>query len=85
MNMKNNLYWAIVCENYQGGDETYYFTSHEVAMKNFLKIVNSHKDEDEFRSDEDSCSWFDCGFNEYSTYIYVTERLLPEVYDDVIF
>jgi len=83
--MTDNTYWAIVCKNYHGGDETYYFTSHEVARENFVEIINNHQSAEEFRKDGDSCSWFDCRFNEYSTHIYLTEKPLPEIHDDIIF
>jgi hypothetical protein len=85
INMTDNIYWVIECENYQGHDETYYFTSHEVAIKNFLTIVEKYKDMDEFRRDGNSCSWFSGYYNEYSTFIRLTEKRLPEIHDDIIF
>jgi single-stranded DNA-specific DHH superfamily exonuclease len=85
INMTDNIYWVIECENYQGHDETYYFTSHEVAIKNFLTIVEKYKDMYEFEQDGNSCMWFDSSFNEYSTYIYLMRKPLPAIHDDIIF
>jgi len=83
--MKENCYWAIVCDNFCGSDDVYYFTSHEVAVKNFLTIVEKYKDAKEFERDGNSCMWFDSSFNEYSTYIYLMKKPLPAIHDDIIF
>jgi hypothetical protein len=84
-NMKENCYWAIVCDNFCDRDDVYYFTSHEVAIKNFLTIAEKYKDMDEFRRDGNSCSWFSGYYNEYSTFIRLTEKRLPAIHDDIIF
>lgn len=73
--MKKIETWAIVCDNYEGDYETYYFEDFESASRSFNKLVNKYKKYDEFKQNGHLISWFE-GFNEYSTYIRLVKTTI---------
>ena len=80
------IYWAIDCENLKGEDNTFYFENYEIAKKNFEILCGKNKDQDEFRkNDNDSASWFDSCYNEYSTYIDLIQVESPTIHNEIIF
>lgn len=83
--MKKEKYWAIVCQNFHGDDDIYYFTSYEVAKQNFDRIVEKYQDEDEFECNDNSCTWFDDSYNEFDTFINLLEKPMPKIYNNIIF
>lgn len=83
--MEEKYYWVIVCDNFHGEDEVYYFKSYEVAKKNFDKIFQENKDKEDFVCNDDECSWFDPNYNEYETNVYITEKKAPTIHEDIIF
>ena len=79
-------YWSLRLCNYEGGeDEIIYFDNYDIAKKNFKALCKKGVDYDEFEADENSCSWFDPDYNEYSTYVTLDIRPLPMIHKDVIF
>jgi hypothetical protein len=81
--MKNDI-WKIVLENYQDEDTTCYFENYEIAKKNFNRLKDLNKDMPEFEIDGNTMSWYDCGYNEYSTYVYLLQGA-PKIYNKIIF
>ena len=83
--MKNNI-WKIVLENYEGEDDTIYFENYEIAKKNFNRLWDLNKDMPEFAIDynEDSMGWFDCQYNEYSTFVSLLQGG-PKIYNEILF
>lgn len=79
-------YWCLVLDNYMGEDEVFYFDNYGIALANFDVICKKYKNYDEFEKfDIDSCCWFDADYNEYSTYAYIEERELPQIFNEIIF
>jgi hypothetical protein len=83
--MEEKRYWAIVCDNFRDECEVYYFNSYEMAKKNYDKIIQENKDKEDFVCNDNECSWFDPYYNEYETNIYITEKTLPVIHNDIIF
>jgi hypothetical protein len=81
--MENDI-WKIVLENYQGEDATCYFENYEIAKKNFNCLRDSNKDMPEFEIDDNTISWYDCHYNEYNTFIYLSQGG-PKIYNKIIF
>ena len=67
-------YWTLVFNNYHGLDDKYYFANYETAKKSFDMLAEAHKDDDEFSVDDNFMTWFDAGYNEYSTDVVLVER-----------
>jgi len=83
--MDNNV-WRISLDNYMGEDDTIYFKNYEIAKKNFDRLCELNKDMPEFKINlkENTMSWFDHGYNEYSTRIYLFQGG-PKFYDEIVF
>ena len=79
-------YWAIVCVNLESDDDTFYFENYEIAKKNFDILCVKNKDKEKFEmTNENTASWFDSNYNEYSTYINLIKIKLPTIYNEIIF
>ena len=83
--MENNI-WQIVLENYQGEYITYYFKNYEIAKKNFDRLRDLYKDKPEFATNysETIMSWYDCQYNEDTTFVYLIQSD-PKIYNKIIF
>lgn len=79
------LYWVINCDNFKSQDDIFYFENYKIAKKNFEILCEKNKNQEEFERDENSASWFDSNYNEFSTYIDLTEIELPPIYNEIIF
>lgn len=76
-------YWSIILENYKGYDDVYYFDNYSVAEKTFKNLCEKYKNYDEFERTDDECSWFDPGYNEYSTFAKL-EKSTIYIFDKVV-
>lgn len=63
--------WHLHLDNFEGRDDTYFFTNESAARTTFNAIADAYSYCDEFEKQEDKCSWFDADYNEYSTYVWL--------------
>ena len=78
--------WAIMCENFEGENSTFYFKNYKIANENFDILCEKNKNQKEFKKlNECTVSWFDPRYNEYSTYINLIKIKLPTIYNEIIF
>jgi hypothetical protein len=79
-------YWAIDCNNFRGENDTFYFENYKIAKENFEILCEKNKNQEEFkRYDEYSGAWFDPNYNEYLTFIDLTELEMPVIHNEIIF
>ena len=83
MDMKMKIY-TISFDNYHGEtyEEHYFQMKH--ALARFLELRDEGKTKDEFEFCQNSFSFFDAGYNEYSTYITLTDSTLKDLFKDEV-
>lgn len=72
-------FWCLVFDNYHDEYYTEYFDTREHAIAAFEEVCEVCKDHDEFERGDDTCSWFDPAWNEYSTIVYLAKLTMPAV------
>lgn len=77
-------YWALILDNYECADDIFYFANYDIAKQNFDVICENYKNYKEFKKTDKRCSWFDPKYNEYSTFVSLTEREI-DIYNEIIF
>ena len=83
--MEKNI-WKIILENYKDGNDIIYFENYEIAKKNFNYLWDANKNMPEFaiNRDENSMSWYDNQYNEYSTFVYLVQGG-PKIWNEIVF
>lgn len=78
------LIYKIIFENYEGEYFTEFYHEKTNAYARFyeLKLEAENKDEFEFDEETDEISFFDAGYNEYSTFIHLKTDTLENLFMD---
>lgn len=79
--MKKKIY-TIVFENYQGESFTEHFFQLKNALARFTTLLNESREKDEFEHHGNNFGFFDAAYNEYSTYISMTEGVMKDLFSD---
>lgn len=82
--MKNDEYWAIILDNYEGESKIIYFENYDIAKTNFVLLKMKNKHQPEFEVEKNFCSWFDSKYNEYSTSVTLELKKF-EIVNTIIF
>ena len=77
-------FWCLVFDNYHDDYHIEYFNTKENAVAAFEEVCEVCKDHDEFEKGDDTCSWFDPMWNEYSTCVYLAQLSMPTVNNSAI-
>lgn len=81
MDMGMKIY-TISLENYQGETSVEHYFQMKHALTRFLELRDEGKTKDEFEFCQNSFAFFDANYNEYSTYITLTEGTLKDLFMD---
>lgn len=81
MDMEMKIY-TISLDNYHGETYAEHYFQMKHALARFLELRDEGKTKDEFEFDQNSFSFFDAGYNEYSTYITLTDSTLKDLFVD---
>ena len=88
------LYWVIKVDNYEDESYTLYFKNFDIAFQNYEKIKKEHQNDEDFEVCEQpnnandafyQCSWYDSRYNEYNTFITLTQKTMPKVWNKIVF
>ena len=81
MDMGMKIY-TISLDNYHGETYAEHYLQMKHALTRFLELRDEGKTKDEFEFCQNSFSFFDAGYNEYSTYITLTDGTLKNLFVD---
>ena len=84
MDIMEKKIYTITFENYHGEHFVEHYFQLQNALARFLELRDEGKDCDEFASKKNMFSFFDANYNEYSTYISLTESLVKELFSDSV-
>lgn len=74
--------YTISLENYQGETFVEHYFQKKNALARFHELQKEGKAKDEFQSRQNSFAFFDANYNEYSTYITLTDGTLKDLFMD---
>ena len=83
MNMGMKVY-TISLDNYHGETYVEHYFQWKHALDRFIELLDEGMTKDEFESRPNYFSFFDAGYNEYSTYIKLTDSTLKDLFMDEI-
>lgn len=83
MNMGMKVY-TISFDNYHGETYVEHYFQLKHALARFIELQDEGKAKDEFEFRQNYFSFFDAGYNEYSTYIELTDSTLKDLFMDEI-
>lgn len=83
MDMGMKIY-TISLDNYHGETYVEHYFQLKHALARFIELQDEGKAKDEFEFRQNYFSFFDAGYNEYSTYIDLTESALKDLFMDEI-
>lgn len=81
MNMETKIY-TISLDNYHGETYVEHYFQMKHALARFLELRDEGQAQNEFDFCENSFSFFDSNYNEFSTYIDLTESTLKDLFYD---
>ena len=81
MNTEMKVY-TILLDNYHGETYAEHYFQVEHALARFLELRDEGKAQDEFECCKNSFMFFDANYNEYSTYISLTDGTLKDLFMD---
>lgn len=81
MNTEMKVY-TIHLDNYHGETYAEHYFQIENALARFLELRDEGKAQDEFECCKNSFMFFDANYNEYSTYISLTDGTLKDLFMD---
>lgn len=81
MDMKTKVY-TISLDNYHGETYAEHYFQKEHALARFLELQDEGKARDEFKLCQNYFSFFDANYNEYSTYVDLTDSTLKDLFMD---
>lgn len=82
MDIMEKKIYTITFENYQGESFTEHFFQLKNALARFTALLDEGMEKDEFEHHGNNFSFFDAGYNEYSTYISMTEGIVKDLFSD---
>lgn len=83
MDMGMKVY-TISLDNYHGETYAEHYFQLKHALARFIELQDEGKAKDEFEFRQNYFSFFDAGYNEYSTYIELTDGTLKDLFMDEI-
>jgi len=81
MDMEMKVY-IISLENYHGETYKEYYFQKKHAFARFIELKKEGKMQDKFEFYQDHFQFFDANYNEYSTYITLTDCALKDLFMD---
>ena len=81
MDMEMKIY-TINLENYHGETYVEHYFQKKHALARFRELQKEGKAKDEFQSRQNLFAFFDADYNEYSTYITLTDGTLKDLFMD---
>lgn len=81
MDMEMKIY-TISLENYHGETYVEHYFQKKNALARFHELQKEGKAKDEFQSRQNFFEFFDANYNEYSTYITLTDGILKDLFMD---
>lgn len=82
MDIMEKKIYTITFENYHGESFTENFFQLKNALARFTAILDEGAEKDEFEHHDNNFSFFDADYNEYSTYISMTEGIVKDLFSD---
>lgn len=76
--------YTISFDNYHGETYVEHYFQLKHALARFIELQDEGKAKDEFEFRQNYFSFFDAGYNEYSTYIELTDGTLKDLFMDEI-
>lgn len=76
------IIYKITLDNYQGDSSFELYHNKSNAQARFAELIAEGRRKDEFDLDENECSYFDCNYNEFCTFITIEECTLNELFCD---
>lgn len=83
MNMEMKVY-TISFDNYHGETYVEHYFQLKHALARFIELQDEGKAKEEFEFRQNYFSFFDANYNEYSTYIELTDSTLKDLFMDEI-
>jgi len=82
MDIMEKKIYTITLDNYHGESSTEHFFQLKNALARFMALRDEGMSKDEFMHHDDYFSFFDADYNEYSTYISMTENIVKNLFSD---
>lgn len=82
MDIMEKKIYTITFENYHGESFTEHFFQLKNALARFMALWDEGMEKDEFAHNNNDFSFFDANYNEYSTYISMTEGFVKNLFSD---
>jgi len=82
MDIMEKKIYTITLDNYHGESFTEHFFQLKNALTRFMALQDEGMSKDEFTRHDNYFSFFDDSYNEYSTYISMTDGIVKDLFSD---